>query len=118
MKRWTILAAILVVLSYSNSVAAKPWRGIEPLHSTRADVERLSSSNVVRCGNSACIYDLDEEIVGVVYAANSDVKMTATRLLEGTFTARRIMTSAVLQPKRQRQSSRRSLQAAMQNVVS
>jgi hypothetical protein len=49
-------------------VAAKAWRGIEPLSSTRADVENLFGPKVVRCGGSACIYDLGEEIVFVLYA--------------------------------------------------
>lgn len=35
-----ILVAFVVLLSI-NSARAKSWRGIEPLHSTRADVERL-----------------------------------------------------------------------------
>lgn len=57
-----------------KSVVAKPWRGIAPLHSTRADVERLLGSKVVRCGGSACIYELDEEIVFVLYATDSSCK--------------------------------------------
>lgn len=36
-----IFLAVCVVLLSINSAAAKSWRGIEPLHSTRADVERL-----------------------------------------------------------------------------
>ena len=36
-----IILAVCVVLLSINSAAAKSWRGIEPLHSTRADVERL-----------------------------------------------------------------------------
>ena len=36
-----IILAVFVVLMSINSASAKSWRGIEPLHSTRADVERL-----------------------------------------------------------------------------
>jgi len=36
-----IILAVGVVLLSISSAAAKSWRGIEPLHSTRADVERL-----------------------------------------------------------------------------
>lgn len=38
--RRLLLCASLVLL-YTSSVAAKDWRGILPLHSTRADVEAL-----------------------------------------------------------------------------
>jgi hypothetical protein len=55
-------------------VEGKSWRGIEPLHSTRADVERLFGSQVVRCGGSACIYELAEEIVFVLYSRDSSCK--------------------------------------------
>ena len=69
--KFLILASIAF---FANSVQAKAWRGIEPLHSTRADVERLLGSKVVRCGGSACIYDLGEEIIFVLYAADSSCK--------------------------------------------
>ena len=36
-----IILAVCVVLLGLNSASAKAWRGIEPLHSTRSDVERL-----------------------------------------------------------------------------
>jgi hypothetical protein len=72
----------------SSSVQAKAWRGIEPLHSTRADVERLLGSKVVRCGGSACIYELGEEIIFVLYATDSHCKnddaTTAWRVRVGT----------------------------------
>ena len=87
MKLLTLFAVILIgFLSYS--VEAKDWRGIEPLRSTRADVERLIGSQVVRCGGSACIYELDEEIVFVLYAKDSSCKnddaTTAWRVPVGT----------------------------------
>lgn len=74
MKALTLLVVILMVFLSCKSVEAKAWRGIEPLRSTRADVERLIGSHVVRCGGSACIYDLDEEIVFVLYATDSSCK--------------------------------------------
>jgi len=70
---WKILILASIAL-YASSVQAKAWRGIEPLHSTRADVERLFGSKVVRCGGSACIYDLGEEIIFVLYARDSSCK--------------------------------------------
>jgi hypothetical protein len=70
---WTVLIVVLLAL-YASSVQAKAWRGIEPLHSTREDVERLLGSKVVRCGGSACIYDFGEETVFVLYATDSNCK--------------------------------------------
>ena len=74
MKPWTMFIVVCVLFLICDSVEAKPWRGIEPLHSTRADVERLLGAKVVRCGHSACIYDLGEEIVFVLYATASSCK--------------------------------------------
>lgn len=68
------LIVVSIAIFSCTSVGAKPWRGIEPLRSNRADVERLIGTKVVRCGGSACIYDLDEEIVFVLYAADSTCK--------------------------------------------
>ena len=74
MKPLTVLALIIMIFFGRNVAEAKPWRGIEPLRSTRADVERLLGSQVVRCGGSACIYELAEEIVFVLYATDSSCK--------------------------------------------
>ena len=67
------LILVLIVL-YSSISQAKTWRGLQPLHSTRTDVERVFGSKVVRCGGSACIYELDKEIVFVLYASDSSCK--------------------------------------------
>ncbi|HET6976531.1 MAG TPA: hypothetical protein VFI24_09435 [Pyrinomonadaceae bacterium] len=64
----------LLLLLVCTSAKARSWRGIEPLHSTRADVERLLGSKVVRCGGSACIYELAEEIAFILYASDSSCK--------------------------------------------
>ena|SRR5437868_10136021 len=70
---WKFLILVSVAL-YANSNQAKAWRGIEPLHSTRADVQRVLGSKVVRCGGSACVYELDEETILVLYATDSSCK--------------------------------------------
>ena len=44
---------------------AQGWRGIVPLHSTRADVERLVGSPMTPNGIT---YDLKNERVNVVYS--------------------------------------------------
>lgn len=72
MSKFLILLMSLAL--YGSSVQAKAWRGIEPLHSTRKDVERLFGSKLVQCGGSACIYDLNEEIIFVLYATDSGCK--------------------------------------------
>src|SRR5689334_25229461 len=74
MKLWRLFAVISLLFLQVHYIEAKPWRGIEPLHSTRADVERLMGSKVVRCGGSACIYDLGEEAVFVLYATDCSCK--------------------------------------------
>lgn len=88
MKLSTLFIVISVVFLNSNLVEAKAWRGIEPLRSNRADVERIFGSKVVRCGGSACIYDLGEEIVFVLYAKDSSCKndgaTTAWKVAAGT----------------------------------
>jgi hypothetical protein len=88
MKRWTLLPIISILILSNNTVAAKAWHGIEPLHSTQADVENLFGSKVVRCGGSACIYDLGEEIVFVLYAKDASCKdddvTTAWKVPAGT----------------------------------
>jgi hypothetical protein len=66
--------AALSLLLVCASAKAKAWRGIEPLHSTRADVERILGPKVVRCGGSACIYELEQEIAFVLYASDSSCK--------------------------------------------
>ena len=65
---------IAFILFNCSSALAKAWRGIEPLHSTRDDVERLVGPQVLRCGGSACIYQLEKEIVSVLYASDSNCK--------------------------------------------
>ena len=84
---WKSLILVTVVF-YSSFAQAKAWRGIEPLHSTRIDVERLLGSKVVRCGASSCIYDVGEEIIFVLYARDSTCKndgaTTAWKVPAGT----------------------------------
>ena len=86
--RRALLIVISMLLLHSHAVDAKPWRGIEPLHSTRANVEGLLGSKVVRCGDSACIYDLGEVVVFILYTTDSSCKndgaTTAWKVQVGT----------------------------------
>jgi len=53
---------------------AKEWRGIVPLHSTRADADRLIGTKKLRCGGLSCLYDLGQETVFVLYADEPSCK--------------------------------------------
>ena len=67
MKRPGLISLILTGVFAFHS-AAKEWCGIVPLHSTRADVERLLKVKPERCGGNACLYDLPDKTVFVLYA--------------------------------------------------
>lgn len=67
MKRLGLISLILTVVCTFTS-ATKEWCGIVPLHSTRADVERLLKVKPEDCGGNACIYDLPDKTVFVLYA--------------------------------------------------
>ena len=78
---WRLLPLILVVLVSPSSVAGKPWRGILPLHSTRAQVEALlgppppppeKRSYTLHEGRS--IYYLDEGEVYIIFADKEFLK--------------------------------------------
>jgi hypothetical protein len=58
------IVCCLLILAVVSVASAKPWRGIVPLHSTRADVERILGEP----SRLDYIYDLDEATVRIVYA--------------------------------------------------
>ena len=62
---------MLFIFVYVSSGTAKEWCGIVPLHSTRADVERLLKVKPVRCGGNACLYDLSDKTLFALYASES-----------------------------------------------
>lgn len=68
MRRFT-LSAILLICAV-GSIAAKDWRGILPLHSTRADVERLMGEPATN-GPGLSSYDLGAEEVLIIFAEES-----------------------------------------------
>ena len=68
MKR-PLLISLLLICSYVISSTAKEWCGIVPLHSTRADLERLLKVKPERCGGNACLYDLPDKTVFALYAS-------------------------------------------------
>ena len=67
--------SIKIILSFCFIIVAaglshgKEWNGIAPLHSTRADVERLLGPPVERDNELMSVYKLEREVVVVEYAA-------------------------------------------------
>jgi hypothetical protein len=57
------IACFFVLLASVSVSSAKAWRGIVPLHSTRADVERILGKPT----RLDYIYDLDEGTVRIMY---------------------------------------------------
>ena len=62
----TICAAILV-FCFIAVAYAKPWRGIVPLHSSRADVKHLFGKPLFEGNTRYNIYDSDEGRVSFMY---------------------------------------------------
>jgi|SRR6185503_4965898 len=63
-----ILSATGLVLVAAGSADAKGWRGLEPLRSTRLDVERILGISNDPC---RCIYKTQSEVVTIFYARQS-----------------------------------------------
>ena len=58
----TLICITLIITGISH---AKEWRGIRPLHSTRADVERMLGAGRGECN---CLYETNTERVRIDYA--------------------------------------------------
>jgi hypothetical protein len=98
MKLLTPLFAILFILFASgNNVAAKEWRGIVPLHSTRPDVESSlgSATKSTAFGN---YYSLPNEIV-VVWFQNDSCDTTVGKFGVGWNVPQGTVTSIGIIPK-------------------
>jgi len=63
-----VLISICLALTFAASISARGWRGIVPLHSTRADVELLLGKPSAERND---IYNTDKEFVRVDYARDS-----------------------------------------------
>ena len=71
MNLFKTIALVFIALTSSVSTPAKAWRGITPLRSTRAEVERSfgpAAHNLL----SGSIYIVDQEPVQIVYAGQGD----------------------------------------------
>jgi hypothetical protein len=58
-----IVFAVFALVAFEGNVFAKPWRGIVPLISTRADVEKLLGKP-----NDFGLYELNGEAASVIYS--------------------------------------------------
>ena len=64
-----LILGVCVVLMSINSASARSWRGIEPLHSTRADVQRLFGPPIDDKSPYMWIYDFPEERAMIYFAS-------------------------------------------------
>jgi hypothetical protein len=62
-----ILLLSFVILTSTASLCAKPWRGIEPMRSTRSDVIR--TLNQCSDQKEACVFNLGNEDVYILFSA-------------------------------------------------
>jgi len=62
-KVWLLMVASIVV---AQSISAAEWRGIVPLHSSRADILRLFNA----CGDNKnrCFFSLEDQVIQVVFS--------------------------------------------------
>jgi hypothetical protein len=63
-----VLLCFCLQLALAISISAKEWRGLVPLVSTRADVERLLGLPVEPCRINVCYYETKGDYVSVKYS--------------------------------------------------
>src|SRR6266540_3186553 len=61
---------VMLIVAACGGVDARGWKGIVPLHSGRADVERLLGAPTGEC---KCFYDTGSETIRVAYSKASCV---------------------------------------------
>ena len=64
--KFVVLAGLLIALT--DVVAAKPWRGIVPLRSTRSEVRKLLGKPIIGGTGVIDLYETKEGRVHVMYA--------------------------------------------------
>lgn len=60
-----IIIILFIAVAAPSPSFAQGWRGIIPLHSTRADVEKLLGASTDECN---CVYETENEVIRVDYA--------------------------------------------------
>lgn len=99
-----LLPIILLVLVSTSSVIAKDWRGILPLHSTRANVEKLlgpppppPEDRAYTLHKGRSIYYLEEGEVYILFAGNEFLQLpNCDSVAEGTVLSIRVTPKANL----------------------
>lgn len=66
-----ILSCLFLILVTTGRSSGKGWRGIIPLHSTRADVERLLGPPEEPDKQHVSDYKLENEVVSIIYATGA-----------------------------------------------
>ena len=64
----TIIGFFCMFLVSCNSLSAKEWRGIEPLRSSRSEVEHLLGAPVKNTMLNTYLYDLKDEHVFIQFS--------------------------------------------------
>ncbi|MFL6210754.1 MAG: hypothetical protein ACJ74W_18025 [Pyrinomonadaceae bacterium] len=67
MRNFIRLVVSCFVLCFASASLAKEWRGIIPLHSTRADVKKLLGKPLFEEGKPIDLYDVDEGRMNILY---------------------------------------------------
>ena len=110
-----IFLLLFVILTSTASLCAKPWRGIEPLRSTRSDVIR--SVNQCSDQREACVFTFGDEDIYILFFSGltaEDAQCTEPPPLETVmFIERRPHSAAALQnfPFAKREFTKSSLGA-------
>ncbi len=63
----TVLGSICLISCLANASFAKEWRGIIPLHTTRANVKKMFGKPLFEEGRPIDIYDVDEGRINIMY---------------------------------------------------
>jgi hypothetical protein len=75
---------VLLVLLVSSNVAAKDWRGIRPMHSTREDVIAVLGPAPSKGAEGQSVYSLDEGGAQIVFADDDSLKKKNCAVAAGT----------------------------------
>lgn len=85
MKRFAITIICISAISISSFRAAQGWNNIVPLHSTRADVERLLGKPTDPGKKSSAVYDMPNEVVLIFFAGGPPCSSSSEwNVMEGT----------------------------------
>jgi hypothetical protein len=68
LRKFSFLFSTCALITFASDASAKPWRGIIPLHSTRAQVRKLLGKPIIGGDGTLDLYELKEGRVHVMYA--------------------------------------------------